>query len=167
MLYTALTKKALRIAYNAHRGQEDEAGLPYIHHPLHLAEQMPDEASITVALLHDVVEKTMMTFADLERAGFPAAILEALRLLTREPAVPYQKYIAALKGPPHRPSGQNRRPAARQRSRPVPGADRPDCESSEHQHPCAAAARRRQRIIPQHVMTTPKGRGMDNGPKRA
>ena len=41
MLYTALTKKALRIAYNAHRGQEDEAGLPYIHHPLHLAEQMP------------------------------------------------------------------------------------------------------------------------------
>ena len=44
MLYTALTKKALRIAYNAHRGQEDEAGLPYIHHPLHLAEQMPDEA---------------------------------------------------------------------------------------------------------------------------
>ena len=31
MLYTALTKKALRIAYNAHRGQEDEAGLPYIH----------------------------------------------------------------------------------------------------------------------------------------
>ena len=47
MLYTALTKKALRIAYNAHRGQEDEAGLPYIHHPLHLAEQMPDEASIT------------------------------------------------------------------------------------------------------------------------
>ena len=84
MLYTALTKKALRIAYNAHRGQEDEAGLPYIHHPLHLA----------------VVEKTMMTFADLERAGFPAAILEALRLLTREPAVPYQKYIAALKGHP-------------------------------------------------------------------
>lgn len=100
MLYTVLTKKALRIAYNAHRGQEDEAGLPYIHHPLHLAEQMPDEASITVALLHDVVEKTMMTFADLERAGFPAAILEALRLLTREPAVPYQKYIAALKGHP-------------------------------------------------------------------
>ena len=53
-----------------------------------------------MALLHDVVEKTMMTFADLERAGFPAAILEALRLLTREPAVPYQKYIAALKGHP-------------------------------------------------------------------
>ena len=100
MLYTALTKKAMRIAYNAHRGQEDEAGLPYIHHPLHLAEQMPDEASITVALLHDVVEKTMMTFADLERVGFPAAILEALRLLTREPAVPYLKYIAALKGHP-------------------------------------------------------------------
>ena len=36
MLYTALTKKALRIAYNAHRGQEDEAGLPYILSLIHI-----------------------------------------------------------------------------------------------------------------------------------
>ena len=61
MIYTELTKKALRLAYEAHTGQEDKAGIPYICHPLHLAEQMNDEISTCVALLHDVVEDTDWT----------------------------------------------------------------------------------------------------------
>ena len=57
MLYTDLTKKAMIIAYEAHKDQKDKSGIPYIYHPIHLAEQIDDEETICVALLHDVVEE--------------------------------------------------------------------------------------------------------------
>ena len=66
MVYTLLTNKAMDIAYHAHQGQLDYNGIPYIFHPIHLAEQMEDEISCCVALLHDVVEDTAVTLADLE-----------------------------------------------------------------------------------------------------
>ena len=62
MIYTPLTNKALRLAYTAHHGQVDKSGVPYIFHPYHLAEQMTDEITTCVALLHDVVEDTDITF---------------------------------------------------------------------------------------------------------
>ena len=52
MIYTLLTNKAMRTAYAAHAGQVDKCGVPYIFHPIHLAEQMPDEISVCAALLH-------------------------------------------------------------------------------------------------------------------
>ena len=55
MLYTNLTKKAMKIAFTAHKEQVDKNGMPYIYHPIHVAEQMTDEATICVALLHDVI----------------------------------------------------------------------------------------------------------------
>ena len=61
MIYTALTNKAMKLAYTAHHGQTDTGGLPYIFHPFHLAEQMTDEITVCVALLHDVVEDTPVT----------------------------------------------------------------------------------------------------------
>lgn len=61
MIYTPLTCEAMKIAYRAHHGQTDKAGLPYVFHPFHLAEQMKDEYSVCVALLHDVVEDTDVT----------------------------------------------------------------------------------------------------------
>ena len=63
MIYTALTKKAMKVAYEAHHGQTDRSGTPYIFHPFHVAEQMDDELSVCTALLHDVVEDTEITFA--------------------------------------------------------------------------------------------------------
>ena len=83
MIYTALTNKAMKIAYSAHHGQTDKSGLPYIFHPYHLAEQMTDETSTCVALLHDVVEDTPLSLDDLAQK-FPPAVIEALRLL-KEP----------------------------------------------------------------------------------
>ena len=59
-LYCAY-KKALRISFNAHKSQIDKSGMPYVYHPFHLAEQMDDELSTCVALLHDVVEDTDIT----------------------------------------------------------------------------------------------------------
>ena len=53
MIYTPLTKKALRLCFKAHRDQLDKSGIPYVFHPFHVAESMPDEITTTVALLHD------------------------------------------------------------------------------------------------------------------
>ena len=46
MIYTALTKKAMKVAYEGHHGQPDRSGTPYIFHPFHVAEQMDDELSV-------------------------------------------------------------------------------------------------------------------------
>ena len=97
MIYTLLTKKAMKIAYDAHKGQFDKNGIPYIYHPIHLAEQMNDENTTCVALLHDVVEDTEITFEDLEKEGFTDEILEALKLMTHDDAVPYLEYVREIK----------------------------------------------------------------------
>ena len=99
MLYTPLTCKAMRIAYSAHHGQVDKAGIPYIFHPMHLAESMEDEISCCVALLHDTVEDTQITFADLEKE-FPKEVTDALRLLTHEEGTDYLDYVRSIKANP-------------------------------------------------------------------
>ena len=99
MIYTEMTVKAMRLAYEAHLGQKDYNNVPYIFHPIHLAEQMEDELTCTVALLHDVVEDTAVTFADLEKE-FPAEVIEALRLLTHEAGVDYFDYVRKIKTNP-------------------------------------------------------------------
>lgn len=99
MIYTELTNKALRIAYDAHAGQLDKCGAPYIAHPLHVAEQMDDEASTCVALLHDVVEDSDVTLDDLARE-FPPEVVEGVRLMTHDPEVDYLDYVRAIRGNP-------------------------------------------------------------------
>lgn len=100
MIYTELTNKAIRIAYRAHEGAVDTSGIPYILHPVHLAEQMEDEYTAIVALLHDVVEDTDVTLDDLRREGFPEAVVDAVALMTHEEGVPYLDYVAAIKENP-------------------------------------------------------------------
>lgn len=99
MIYTLLTNKALRLAYAAHHGQTDKSGQPYIFHPYHLAEQMTDEVSACVALLHDVVEDTELTIEELERE-FPKEVTEALRLLTHQAGTDYFDYVRAIRKNP-------------------------------------------------------------------
>lgn len=96
MIYTELTKKALRICFDAHKEQNDKTGMPYVFHPFHLAEQMTDEISTVCALLHDVVEDTEMTLGDLSDMGFPKEVIEVLELLTHEKDVPYFDYIEKI-----------------------------------------------------------------------
>lgn len=100
MIYTPLVRKAMCIAARAHAGQFDKAGYPYIHHPLHVAEDMPDEVSACAALLHDVMEDTPVTANDLRDEGIPEDVLDALMLLTHDDSIPYMDYVAALKGNP-------------------------------------------------------------------
>ena len=100
MIYTPLTKKALCLCFEAHKEQTDKSGLPYVHHPLHLAEQMTDEVTTVVALLHDVVEDTPLTLADLEQAGFPQDVLDAIALMTHDDGADYMDYVARIKQNP-------------------------------------------------------------------
>jgi len=104
MVYTPLTNKALVFAYNAHHGQLDYNGIPYIFHPLHLAEQMDDEISCCAALLHDVVEDTDYTLEDL-RKEFPEEVVEVVALLTHGDSAEYcstdyWNYIRKIKNHP-------------------------------------------------------------------
>ena len=100
MIYTALTKKALSLCFDAHKGQVDKSGLPYVFHPFHLAMEMTDELSTVVALLHDVIEDSNYTLQDLENMGFPPAVLEAISLMTHQEGVPYMEYVASIKTNP-------------------------------------------------------------------
>ena len=99
MVYTALTNKAMKIAYAAHHGQLDYNGIPYIFHPIHLAEQMEDEISCCAALLHDVAEDTDVTLEDLARE-FPEEVIRVLKLLTHEKGTDYFDYVRAIKADP-------------------------------------------------------------------
>ncbi|MBQ7063293.1 MAG: bifunctional (p)ppGpp synthetase/guanosine-3',5'-bis(diphosphate) 3'-pyrophosphohydrolase [Firmicutes bacterium] len=100
MIYTEMTKKALKLCFEAHKDQKDKSGMPYVFHPFHLAEQMRTEETVTVALLHDVVEDTDYTLQDLADMGFPPAVTEALALLTHDKSVPYMDYVATIKANP-------------------------------------------------------------------
>lgn len=99
MIYTALTNKAMKIAYNAHHGQVDKSGIPYIFHPYHLAEQMTDEYTTCVALLHDVVEDTSVTLEQLAEI-FPKEVVDAVALLTHEKGTDYFAYVKKIRTNP-------------------------------------------------------------------
>lgn len=100
MLYTELTNKAMRIAYEAHKDQYDKGGVPYIFHPYHLAEQLEEEYDICVALLHDVVEDTDISLDDIAKESFPKEVVEAVGLLTRDKEENYLDYVRKIKTNP-------------------------------------------------------------------
>ena len=99
MIYTDLTIKAMNLAYAAHHGQFDKGGVPYIFHPIHLAEEMDDEVSTCVALLHDTVEDTAVTLEELAES-FPREIVEAVDLLTHREGVEYFDYVRSIRANP-------------------------------------------------------------------
>jgi len=95
MIYTPLTNKAMKLAYTAHHGQVDKSGIPYIFHPYHLAEQMDDEYSTCVALLHDIVEDTDVTLEELT-AIFPKDVTDAVALMTHKDGELYLEYVKRI-----------------------------------------------------------------------
>jgi len=90
-------ERAIEITARAHAGQVDKAGEPYILHPLRIMLRMSGYEERIAAVLHDVVEDTPFTFDDLISEGLNGAALEAVRLVTKDPAVDY-KIEAHLQG---------------------------------------------------------------------
>lgn len=100
MIYTDLTKKALKLCFEAHKNQTDKSGMPYVFHPFHLAEQMDGEASVCAALLHDVVEDAGITIDDLKEQGFPPEVTDAVALMTHDDSEAYLDYVRRIKSNP-------------------------------------------------------------------
>lgn len=97
MIYTPLTKNALKFSFEAHKDQVDKSGLPYIYHPYEVAQGVEGEYEVCAALLHDVAEDTDISVDDLSAMGFPAEVTDALRLLCHDKSVPYLDYVRAIK----------------------------------------------------------------------
>jgi (p)ppGpp synthase/HD superfamily hydrolase len=96
LIYTPLTKKAMEIAYQAHHGQRDAGGVPYVFHAIHVAEQMQEEITVCAALLHDVVEDTEVTL-ELLQQEFPKEVTSLVALLTHDPKEDYFDYIRRIR----------------------------------------------------------------------
>mgnify|MGYP007069928911 CR=1 FL=1 len=101
MIYNSRVNWALKVAYGAHMGQKDRAGVPYIFHPYHLAEQMDTDDEIIVALLHDIIEDTDLSLNDLIKLDdaevFTPEIIEALQFLTHRKDAHYSDYIYRIR----------------------------------------------------------------------
>ena len=85
--------RALQVATEAHRGQKDRYGDPFILHPLRVMLRCRTEDEKIVALLHDVVEKSERTLGDLNRDGFSSEVIAAVEGLTKREGEPYLDYI--------------------------------------------------------------------------
>ncbi len=90
---------AVKFMKRAHKGQKDLGDKPYWTHPIRVMTRLGQSASLVekhMALLHDVIEDTETTFADLEKAGFHTDVLAAVVLLTRPVKFSYRRYIRRL-----------------------------------------------------------------------
>ena len=96
----SLYKKAVWIAQEAHKGQTDKGGNPYIEHPLYVASQVDTTELKIVAVLHDTLEDSDVTAEDLRREGFPEHVVEAITVLTHEDGneEAYLDYIRRVSG---------------------------------------------------------------------
>jgi hypothetical protein len=94
----ATIEKALQIAAEAHEGQKDKSGLPYILHPLRVMLRVEGEEAQIVAILHDVIEDTSVTAADLRQAGFSEQIVATVLCVTHRKDDPYADYVIRCKG---------------------------------------------------------------------
>jgi len=78
-----LLEKAISIAVNAHKGQVDKGGNPYILHPLSVMMNVHTIEEKIVAVLHDLIEDTDWTFDRLRSEGFPEDIISGIDGVTR------------------------------------------------------------------------------------
>ena len=86
-------EEAIGIAVEAHRGQTDRAGAPYILHPLRMMFAVQTDAERMAAVLHDVVEDTDWTLDALRERGFPEQVVAAVDNLTRREGESYEEFV--------------------------------------------------------------------------
>ena len=89
-------EETLQIALDAHRGQKDLDGNPAILHPVAVGLMGSTDAEIKAGFLHDVVEDSDLTLADLRRKGVDEDVLAALELLTHDKETDYFEYVGNI-----------------------------------------------------------------------
>lgn len=100
MTKMATIEDAISIAAQAHKGQKDKAGAPYLLHPLRMMLRMKSEAAMMAAVLHDVVEDSGWTLEQLREEGFPGEVLEAVDCLTHRDGESYQEFVGRVQTNP-------------------------------------------------------------------
>ena len=96
-----LLAKAINIAIEAHKGQVDKVGMPYLGHVMRVMLAGRTDAEKIVGVLHDVVEDTDWTFDALLNEGLPTEIVDALRCVTKvNDDEPYDDFIERVKTNP-------------------------------------------------------------------
>ena len=89
-----LLGNVLVLATNAHAGQFDRGGNPYILHPMKVMHYLKsdDEELQCMALLHDVIEDTKTTWDDLIAVGCTERVINGVKALTKMPGESYDQY---------------------------------------------------------------------------
>ena len=90
-------EEAIALAARAHEGQLDKGGETYILHPLRVMLRMQTEEERLAAILHDVVEDTAVTLADLKARGFDDRVIQAVDCLTRRDGESYEAFVQRIK----------------------------------------------------------------------
>lgn len=93
-------EKAIVIATQAHAGQVDKGGNPYILHPLRIMLKMSTVETMISAVLHDVLEDTDVTVGELRNEGFSEEIIAAVIALTRNEDETYMEFVGRTKQNP-------------------------------------------------------------------
>lgn len=88
--------KAITIACEVHQGQSNINGEPYILHPLRLLIKAKSNEERIIAVLHDVIEKSNISLADLKNKGFDQNIISSIDSLSRRRSESYIDYIGRL-----------------------------------------------------------------------
>jgi guanosine-3',5'-bis(diphosphate) 3'-pyrophosphohydrolase len=90
---------AMHIAAREHIHVTDKGGNAYILHPMRIAMRLRtnDEELMSIAIMHDVIEDSKLTFEDLREYGFSDRVIDALKLLTHMKGLSYDDYIDAMK----------------------------------------------------------------------
>jgi (p)ppGpp synthase/HD superfamily hydrolase len=91
-------QKAEEIARIAHKGQERKNAKAYITHVESVVNQLGDDAeAVIVGWLHDVIEDSSYTRANLINEGIPKNLVQEVELLTKKREHTYAQYIEVVK----------------------------------------------------------------------
>ena len=95
-----LLSTAIALAAEKHKNQTDKAGMPYILHTLKVMHYLKtdDQELMIIAVLHDIVEDTDITFKDLQNMGFSTRVIDGIRRMTKMPGQTLEEYMEAISG---------------------------------------------------------------------
>ncbi len=94
-----MLNKMIVFAATKHDGQYDRGGNPYILHPLSVMYLLDskDEELQCIAVGHDLVEDTGVTWKELEDLGFSTRVILGIKCLTKIPGETYEEYKNKVK----------------------------------------------------------------------
>lgn len=96
----SILEQAIALAVEAHRGQVDKNGAPYILHPLRVMLRLESDLEKIVGVLHDVVEDSAFTFEDLRQRGYAEEVITALDGVTRRKGESYDEFVTRSQAHP-------------------------------------------------------------------